>query len=257
MALVETEAIVLRYYKLSEADKIVIFLTPHSGVVRGVARGARRLKSKFGASLEPFTVVSLGYYEKESRELVAIRQADILHSHFALSGRPEELAALDYLATLVLEFSPPNEPGPALFRLLRACLSAASEEPALFQGLTRYFEVWLLKLSGFLPDFSVCSTCKGSADGRRDRVGWAGDGTVLCRDCLGRAPGADVGRTLSAEALAQLRATARLAPARWAQAYQHTPEAARKELGQLTQHLIARALERAPRTSAAHLRAGP
>lgn len=69
MGLVETEAIILRSYRLAEADKIVIGLTKGAGVVRGVAHGARRLKSKYGASLEPFTHVALQFYEKEGVSL--------------------------------------------------------------------------------------------------------------------------------------------------------------------------------------------
>ncbi len=61
MGLVETEAFVLRTYRLAEADKIVVCLTRDAGVVRGVARGARRLKSRFGAGLEPCTLVSLSF----------------------------------------------------------------------------------------------------------------------------------------------------------------------------------------------------
>ncbi len=89
MGICETEAIILRTYKLAEADKIAVFLSQRLGVMRGVARGARRLKSKFGASLEPYTVVSLSYYEKEGQELVGLRQVDILRSYFELSTNTE------------------------------------------------------------------------------------------------------------------------------------------------------------------------
>ncbi len=96
MGLVETEAIILRSYRLAEADKIVIGLTKGAGVVRGVAHGARRLKSKYGASLEPFTHVALQFYEKEGRELVSLRQVDILKSYFALAQNTEAVHALEY-----------------------------------------------------------------------------------------------------------------------------------------------------------------
>ena len=55
MATIETEALVLRTYNFGEADKIVVVLTQSAGVVRGVANGCRKLKSRFGAALEPFT----------------------------------------------------------------------------------------------------------------------------------------------------------------------------------------------------------
>ncbi|MBD0373986.1 MAG: DNA repair protein RecO, partial [Pyrinomonadaceae bacterium] len=116
MGLVETEAIVLRVYPLAEADKIVVCLTRSAGVVRAVAKGARRLKSRFGAGLEPFTLLSLSYFEKENRELVTLRQTDIQRSYFKLSQRAETVAALAYLSELVLEFAPPHEPNEKLFR---------------------------------------------------------------------------------------------------------------------------------------------
>src|SRR5437763_8563354 len=122
MGLHETEAFVLRTYKLAEADKIVVLLTRRAGLLRGVAHGARKLKSRFGASLELFTLVSLAYYEKEARELVSIRQAEILRSYFHLAQEADTIAVLDYLSELIIEFTPPYDPNEKLFRMISACL---------------------------------------------------------------------------------------------------------------------------------------
>src|SRR5215210_2858887 len=129
MGLNETEAFVLRTYKLAEADKIVVLLTRRAGLLRGVARGARRLKSKFGASLELFTHISLTYHEKEGRELVSISQADIIRSHFHLAGHADAIQALDYFSELLLEFAPPHEPDEKLFRMVSACLEVLNAKP--------------------------------------------------------------------------------------------------------------------------------
>src|SRR5215216_3135828 len=160
MGLVETQAIVLQTYKLADADKIVLCMTERAGLLRGVARGARRLKSKFGASLEPFTHVALTYHEKEGRELVSISQADIIRSHFHLAGHEYAVPALDYFSELLLEFAPPHEPDEKLFRMVRACLEALAANPSTVAELTRYFEIWLLKLAGFLPDVRTCAGCR-------------------------------------------------------------------------------------------------
>ena len=77
MKLVTTDAIVLRAYNLAEADRIVLCLTRSSGLVRAVAKGARRMKSRFGAALEPFTLIKLSFHEKEHRELVTVSSAEI------------------------------------------------------------------------------------------------------------------------------------------------------------------------------------
>ena len=80
MPLYTTEAIVLRTYKLGEADRIVVFLTRDRGKRRGVAQGARRMRSRFGGALEPLTRVEVTYFEKESRELVSLNYAEPLSS---------------------------------------------------------------------------------------------------------------------------------------------------------------------------------
>jgi len=84
MGLVETEALILRTYNLAEADKIVVCLTRNAGLIRAVARGSRRIKNRFGAALEPFTLLNVAYYQKENQELVSLRQVEIVQSHFDL-----------------------------------------------------------------------------------------------------------------------------------------------------------------------------
>ena len=70
MPLYSADALILRTYKLGEADRIVVFLTRDRGKKRGVAKGARRTKSNFAGALEPLTHVRVAYFEKEQRELV-------------------------------------------------------------------------------------------------------------------------------------------------------------------------------------------
>jgi DNA repair protein RecO (recombination protein O) len=242
MGVAETEAIVLRTYKLAEADKITVFLSQHSGVMRGVARGARRLKSKFGASLEPFTLVSLSYYEKEGQELVAIRDAEILRSYFELSKNTEIVVALEYIGGLILEFAPPHEPNEKVFRMLRACLDAVASTPEALRQIIRYCEVWLLKLSGFLPDLRSCVTCKKALGEKNEKAYLGIDGALRCGNCANKAD-----MPLSVETVAYLRSTQRLTPADWSGVNNTASETASKELSQVTQRLITRALERLPR----------
>src|SRR5216684_2540623 len=132
MALVNTDAIVLRTYNLAEADRIAVCLTRSAGLVRAVAKGARRMKSRFGAALEPFTLIRLAFYERENRELVSISSAEILKSHFDLA--------------------PPHEANEKLFRMVTACVEALETAPRSTRMVLRYFEVWLLRLAGLFPD---------------------------------------------------------------------------------------------------------
>jgi DNA repair protein RecO (recombination protein O) len=240
MGLHETEAFVLRTYRLAEADKIVALLTRSAGVVRGVARGAYKLKSRFGASLEPFTLISLSYYEREARELVSIRQAEILRSYFHLAAEAETVAELDYLGELILEFVPPHDPNERLFRMIRACLDAIAKTPADINEIARYFEVWLLKLSGFLPDVRTCASCQRQLN---ETVFLNADSTLQCASC---AQGA--GLQLSTQARTRLRTILNTAPGVWASDGGKATQETQQQLALLTRQLITRALERLPRS---------
>jgi DNA repair protein RecO (recombination protein O) len=241
MGICETEAIVLRTYKLAEADKIAVFLAQHFGVMRGVAHGARRLKSKFGAALEPYTLVSLSYYEKEGQELVGIRQADILRSYFELSKNAEVIVALEYISGLILEFTPPHEPNEKVFRMFRVCLEAIASSPEDRRQITRYCEVWLLKLSGFLPDLRSCVNCKKSLS-ENIRTFLGSDGGLRCESCAHK-----LDMPLGSETTAYLRKTQRQAPGEWARYGNTASEITLTELSHVTHRLITRALERLPR----------
>ncbi len=242
MGICETEAIVLRTYKLAEADKIAVFLAQHFGVMRGVARGARRLKSKFGAALEPYTLVSLSYYEKEGQELVGIRQADILRSYFELSKNAEVIVALEYISGLIIEFTPPHEPNEKVFRMFRVCLEAIASSPEDQRQITRYCEVWLLKLSGFLPDLHSCVNCKKRFGENRLRTFLGNDGGLRCQSCAHK-----VDMPLGSETTAYLSRTQRQTPGEWARNGNTVSEITLTELSQVTHRLITRALERLPR----------
>jgi DNA repair protein RecO (recombination protein O) len=240
MGLHETEAFVLRTYKLAEADKIVILLTQNFGLLRGVARGARKLKSRFGASLELFTLISLTYHEKEARELVSISQTEIISSYFHLAQQAELVNTLNYFSELLIEFAPPHAPDEKLFRLVKACLATLAIEPAAYTELTRYFELWLLKLSGFLPDVRACANCRRPLTAP---IYFGPNGGLQRADCAH-----NLGPTLAHETQTLLQTAMRSTPANWADKARTTSTGARQALSQFTQQLIARALERTPRS---------
>lgn len=163
MSLHQTEAIVIKSYNLSEADRIVVFFTREFGLVRGVAKGAKRLQSKFGSTLEPFSTVNLEFFQKEERELVSIQSVELLQSRFAIASDPEFLKAYSYLGDLLTDFALPHDADEKLYRMIGACLSAGKSEDQL-AAVVLYFELWLLRLSGFLPDWSRCENCRNDVD---------------------------------------------------------------------------------------------
>jgi DNA repair protein RecO (recombination protein O) len=159
MALFETEGLILKTYSLAEADKIVIFFTKEHGLIRGVAKGAKRLKSRFGGGLEPFTVINLSFFQKEERELVAISNIELIKSYFSKAGNPEFLQKFSYLFELLFEFAPPNDANERLYRMACVCLETVDENPKTLESIAVYFELWLLRLAGYLPNWNKCDGC--------------------------------------------------------------------------------------------------
>lgn len=191
MGLVDTEALVLKSYGLAEADKIVVFLTQEHGLVRGVAKGAKRLKSRFGGSLEPFSIVRLSYFQKEERELVSIRSCEIVKSFFGTAANPHVFQKYAYLAELLNEFAPPSDPNERLFRMARVCLDAGHAQPEMLEQMVLYFEIWLLKLGGYLPSWNDCDVCRRQLT-EAESAGLQINYQLICRQCRKAAGGTNV-----------------------------------------------------------------
>ena len=242
MGLVNTDAIVLRTYNLAEADRIAVCLTRSAGLVRAVARGARRMKSRFGAALEPFTVIRLAFYERENRELVSISNAEILKSHFDLAAQLEASEVLAYMGELVSEFAPPHEANEKLFRMVAACVEALETSPGSTRLISRYFEVWLLRLAGLFPDVRSCAEC-GARLSENDPACLDVEVNPHCQKCS-RGPAT----RLLPETQRTIMATQHLPPVDFASTFKGLSEQSEAQLAELTHRLIVRALERRPRT---------
>jgi DNA repair protein RecO (recombination protein O) len=155
----QAEAIVLRTYPVGDQDKIGIFLTRDKGILRGVAKGARKFGNRFGASLEPMSRVILFYYEKEHRDLVTVSHCDLVESFFDLQSDVRTALACAYFAELIEEFLPSGAREDVAFRLLLAVLQALRSRSDR-DFLARYFEAWVLQINGYFPDVRRCKGCR-------------------------------------------------------------------------------------------------
>jgi DNA repair protein RecO (recombination protein O) len=159
------DALVLRTYKLGEADRIVVFLTRDRGKKRGVAKGARRQRSRFVGALEPLTEVRVAYFESERRELVGMNYAETVRTPLSAVGgsmsgaagggdSPPGMDALGYVgyfAELLDEWAQDADADERLYRLGASMLDALAAG-APVEPLARYFEYWLLRLQGVYPE---------------------------------------------------------------------------------------------------------
>lgn len=180
MALKESEAIVLRSYPLRESDLLVTFFTRAEGKVKGVAKAAKKSRKRFGGALELVTIVRLFWDDREKQELARIDSCEVLDSPLTERLDYRRLAALGHVAELIDELLPDREANDAVFRLAVAVLKSLSGD-AIWGPLT-YFDLWIARLTGFLPELSECVMCGEPLDGHRAFYHALVDGLMCAND---------------------------------------------------------------------------
>ena len=203
MTLYRERAVVLRTYRLGEADRIVVLLSERHGKVRAVAKGVRKTKSRFGSRLEPTSHVELLLYE--GRDLDIVTQAESIEHHRRVREDLVRLGKASAVLEAVDQVAQEGDPSPTLYRMVTGALRALEERnsPLLLAGF--YFK--LLAAEGVAPMVDVCARC--GSDGPLAAFSLP-DGGVLCRACRSGAPisagaldllrrvlGGDLGRALA------------------------------------------------------------
>jgi len=179
-----TEAVVLRSFRLGEADRVLHVYTADRGRVGAVAKGVRRTKSRFGARLEPLSHVELMLHQG-SGELQTVTGADLRASHHEAREDPYRLAVGLMGAEAMLKLFTEQEANERAFMALTRFLDrldvipSAGSRPAV-DPLVLSFQLKLLWLSGYMPHVDSCVEC-GVADGLIGYLPSAGG--AVCRDC--------------------------------------------------------------------------
>ncbi len=233
MTLYRDTGVVLRTYKLGEADRIVVLLTAGHGKVRAVAKGVRKTKSRFGGRLEPLSHVSLLMYE--GRELDIVSQAESIDSIAPLLGDLDRLtqglAAVEAIDQLALD----REPSPHLYRMLVGVLRTLETDPSPLVVPAFFWK--LLAAEGTRPELDVCVRCGVEAG----LVAFDMDeGGALCRGCRR-------GVAISVDAL---RLTRMILGGRMNEAFAETPTPATAEVAHLATAALEHFIERRLRSVA-------
>ncbi len=177
-----TEAICLRMLDYGESDRIVTFCTTGYGKIRGIAKGARRSRKRFANALEPFSLSQLLFTRRGPESLAMIDSSEVI-SHFPLIRADlEKTLRASYLIDLTDHFLPEEKKNEAVFELLHAFLRLLEEHPAT-ESLLRFFEIRLLKLSGYDPVLDRCLLCRTPVGNETTYRFVAADGGLTCLSC--------------------------------------------------------------------------
>jgi len=202
------EAFVLRTQELGETDLIVSLFARGHGKVRGVARAARKSRRRFGGTLEPLTLVRVSWTEKPGRDLHRLDAMECLRSFANMQSDPTVQAACAVLSELSEAFTHEGQSDEKAFKLIGAVLDAleGGGDPWI---MVRYFEYWMLRVHGLLPDLGSCPDC-GKPLGGSSRPRVDSNGAVRCKRCSTQE--SEYSRTLGGAEIEFLDSARRLAP---------------------------------------------
>jgi DNA repair protein RecO (recombination protein O) len=178
--LFKTEAIVLRSIRYGEADRVLHLYTRDRGRIGAVAKGVRRVRSRFGGRLEPLFRVNLVLHEGRG-ELCTVTSASTVSAHPYLRERRDSLQRATQACDAVLRLFDSQDPNRAAYNLLCRELMLLDGEPAAAtRAQALAFRLKLLLAAGFLPELAACASC-----GEREHLGAfsAGAGGVVCAGC--------------------------------------------------------------------------
>lgn len=175
-----SEALILRTYPFHEADLLVTFFTRAEGKVRGVAKAAKKSKRRFGGALEPLTYVIAHWEEKEKQELARLDSCDIIASPLVLEVNYPRLVALSYVSEVIDQLLPDREPSDDIFRLTLSVVRQL-KPGTIWMPLT-YFDLWIVRLIGLLPDLQGCVVCGDMLNGSKAYFHPLADGLLCLRD---------------------------------------------------------------------------
>jgi DNA repair protein RecO (recombination protein O) len=192
MSLFKTRAVILRSQRWGDADRIVTFYSHDLGKIRGVARGARRMKTRFGGALEPFGIVDVTLFQKTPDALGQISQIDLIKTFKAVREDLGVMAAAAKMVRMVEMITADRDPNPEIYAALVYGLETLLPDRDLALT-TLLFQIHVLGNTGFRPQIDHCTECGNSAPPHTPQWFSPRLGGMVCDRCGQRG----VGRVLS------------------------------------------------------------
>jgi DNA repair protein RecO (recombination protein O) len=181
MPLYNTPAVILHTMPYGESDQIVTLYTLDFGKLKGIAKGAKRSRKRFGSRLEIASYVKATFFEKETSSLVRLSNCDLIRPFEGLREDIQRLAWASYFIELVNEMTAEKVQNKPLFRILVAFLTFINRG-ILKEEIQRVFEIRFLSCLGYQPQLDQCTHCQKKPSGERFFFSPA-KGGVICSAC--------------------------------------------------------------------------
>lgn len=178
----KTSGLVLRTHPYGESDVIVSFFSREFGKMKGMAKGAKRSKKRFANVFEPFSLNNFIFTRKNRDSLSFIEACDIIDHYPIIRQDLEKTLIASYFIELADAFSPEGKGNMALFELLMDFLALLGREKIADTAI-RFFEMRLLKITGFEPTLSACIRCKTPVTNGCSYSFFPEEGGIVCRSC--------------------------------------------------------------------------
>lgn len=182
-----TEGIVLKNYAFGEADLIVTYLSRDYGLIKLFAKSPRKIKSRFGSSLEPLTYSNISFIGKEDANLPRLTQSDIIMPFYKLREDFNCFNKISEILQLSLNLLPERDANIEVFNLLLDTflkLQANGDNDLYYL----YFKTKLLEITGYSPRLDICGRCGNELQGSKE-IGLKGKYKTSTALCVSELPG--------------------------------------------------------------------
>lgn len=181
MRLYRDRAVVLRQHKLGEADRIVTLLTRDHGLVRAVAKGVRRTRSKFGSRLEPFAHIDVQLHPGRNLDIVTQVVSIDAFATDIVSDYGRYTCACAVLETAERLAGEEHAPAPALHRLTVGALRAVADDTRPRELVLDAYLLRAMGIAGWAPSLTECARCAAPGPHRAFHIAAGGSVCVHCR----------------------------------------------------------------------------
>ncbi|MBI5971049.1 MAG: DNA repair protein RecO [Deltaproteobacteria bacterium] len=207
--LYNTGALILDSFDYGESDRIITFYTSGFGKLKGIAKGARRSRRRFVGKLDILTEIKLIFFHNEKSDLARVEDAALVDPFSRVKSDVAGFSGGCCMAELVSEMTREGQASPQVYGLLRDFLKLLDSCAGAEAGaLTRFFEIKLLALLGFMPHLTGCVVCKTDIREGAGIFFVPDKGGAVCRPCCAAA-GAAPGFSMSAGTAMFLSSAAR------------------------------------------------